>query len=184
MASSIENALELWRGLLRVPWRARRSNQSILKEIKPEYSLKGLTLKLQYFPDAKSRFIGKDPDAGKDWGQEKRATEDEMVGWHHQFNEHEFEQTPGDSGGWKPSVLQSMGSQRVGHNWATEQEQNRKSQSLKLDACYPKGKVRPKRSLFSRSVLSDIYQHKSWPLKQIQQGWWCSLWSRPKQAIN
>ena len=66
MASSIENALELWRGLLRVPWRARRSNQSILKEIKPEYSLKGLTLKLQYFPDAKSRFIGKDPDAGKD----------------------------------------------------------------------------------------------------------------------
>ena len=49
MASSIENALELWRGLLRVPWRARRSNQSILKEIKPEYSLEGLMLKLQYF---------------------------------------------------------------------------------------------------------------------------------------
>ena len=43
--------------------------------------------------DAKSQFTGKDPDAGKDWGQrEKRATEDEMFGWHHQFNEHEFKQ--------------------------------------------------------------------------------------------
>ena len=47
-------------------------------------------------PDAKSRLIGKDPDAGKDCGQEKRATEDEMVGWHHQPNGHEFAQTPGD----------------------------------------------------------------------------------------
>ena len=46
-------------------------------------------------PDAKSELIGKDPDAGKDWRQEKGMTEDEMVGWHHQLNEHEFEQTPG-----------------------------------------------------------------------------------------
>ena len=57
--------------------------QSILKEINPEYSLEGLTLnlKLQYFGQLmrKSRFIGKDPDAGKDWDQEKRAAEDEMV---------------------------------------------------------------------------------------------------------
>ena len=51
-------------------------------------------------PDAKSWFIGKDPDAGKDWGQEvKGMTEDEMVGWHHQLNGHEFEQTPGYSEG-------------------------------------------------------------------------------------
>ena len=51
-------------------------------------------------PDAKSRLIGKDTDAGKDWWQEEnRATEDEMVGWHHQLNEPEFEQTPGDSEG-------------------------------------------------------------------------------------
>ena len=50
-------------------------------------------------------------------------TEDEMVGWHHRLNEHEFEQTPGDSEGTgKPGVLQSMGSQRVKHNWATEQQ--------------------------------------------------------------
>ena len=51
-------------------------------------------------PDAKSRLIGKDPDAGKDWGQEgKGMTEDEMVGWHHWLDEHEFEQTLGDSEG-------------------------------------------------------------------------------------
>ena len=50
-------------------------------------------------PNAKSQLIGKDPDAGKDWGQEKRATEDEMVGWHHWLKGHDFEQTPGDNGG-------------------------------------------------------------------------------------
>ena len=50
-------------------------------------------------PDAKSRLIGKDPDAGKDCGQEKRATEDEMVGWHHQPYGHDFEQTPGGTEG-------------------------------------------------------------------------------------
>ena len=57
-----------WRRLLRVPWNARRSNQSILKEISPEYSLEGLMLKLQYFdvPDAKRQLIGKDLEAGKD----------------------------------------------------------------------------------------------------------------------
>ena len=48
-------------------------------------------------PDAKSQLIGKDPDSGKDWRQnEKRATEDEIVGWHHWLNGHEFEQVPGD----------------------------------------------------------------------------------------
>ena len=69
------DAFELWcwRRLLRVPWTTRRSNQSILKEISPEYSLKGLMLKvkLQYFdgilpPDGKNWLTGKDPDAGKD----------------------------------------------------------------------------------------------------------------------
>ena len=51
-------------------------------------------------PDVKSWLTGKDPDAGKDWGQdEKWVTDDEMVGWHHRLNGHEFEQTPGDSEG-------------------------------------------------------------------------------------
>ena len=84
-----------WRRLLRVPWTARRSNQSILKEISPEYSLEGLMLKLKlailWPPDTKW-LVGKDPDAGKDWRQEeKRTTEDEKVGWHYRLNGHEFE---------------------------------------------------------------------------------------------
>ena len=83
-----------WRRLLRVPWAARRSNQSILKEISPGCSLEGLmlNLKLQFWPpDAKSWLIWKHPDAGKDWGQEEKGmTEDEMVGWHHQLNGHKF----------------------------------------------------------------------------------------------
>ena len=89
-----------WRRLLRVPWTSWRSNQSILKEISPGCSLEGLMLKpkFRYFgpPDAKSWLIWKDPDAGKDWGQkEKGKTEDEMVGWHHWLNGHEFGWTPG-----------------------------------------------------------------------------------------
>ena len=58
-----------------------------------------LKLKLSYFGHPmQSQLIGKDPDAGKDWRQ-KGATEEEMIGWHHQLNRHEFEQTPGDSEG-------------------------------------------------------------------------------------
>ena len=91
-----------WRRLLRVPWTAQRSNQSILKEINPKYSLEGLMLKLklQYFGHLmrKSWLIGKDPDTRKDWGQEEKGTtEVEMDGWHHWLNGHEFEQTLGDS---------------------------------------------------------------------------------------
>ena len=96
------DAFELcWRRLLRVPWKARRSNQSILKEINPKYSLEGLMLKLQYFGHlAKRRFTGKDPDAGKDWGQEaKSVTEDEIVGLHHWLNGHELQQTLGNDEG-------------------------------------------------------------------------------------
>ena len=83
------DAFELWcwRRLLRVPWTARRSNQSILKEISSGISFEGmmLKLKLQYFGYLmQSWLIGKDSDAGRDWGQEKKGTtEDEMAGWHH-----------------------------------------------------------------------------------------------------
>ena len=98
------DAFELWcwRRLLRVLWTARRSNQSILKEFSPGCSLEGLMLKLKLlWPlDAKSWLIRKDPDAGKDWGQEEKGTtEDEMVGWHHQLNEHGFEWAPGVGNG-------------------------------------------------------------------------------------
>ena len=81
------DAFELWcwRRLLRVPWTARRSNQSILKEISPGISLKGmmLKLKLQYFGHLMRKVNSLDSDAGRDWGQEKGSTEDEMAGWHH-----------------------------------------------------------------------------------------------------
>ena len=92
--------LSCWRRLLRVPWTARRSNQSILKEISPEYSLEGLMLKLKlpilWPPDVKNWFIGKDSDAGKNWRQEEKGmTEDKMVGWHHRLDRHEFEKAPG-----------------------------------------------------------------------------------------
>ena len=97
------DAFELWcwRRLLRVPWTARRCNQSILKEISPGCSLEKLMLKLkfQYFGHLMSRLIWKDRDAGKDWGQEKGMTEDEMVGWHHRLNGHEFEQALEDGEG-------------------------------------------------------------------------------------
>ena len=72
---------------MRVLWTARRSNQSILKEMSPEYSLEGLMLKLKlhYFGHLMQRInLLENTDAGKDWGLvEKGATEDEMVGWHH-----------------------------------------------------------------------------------------------------
>ena len=98
-----DEVFELWQ-VLRVPWTARRSNQSILKEISPEYSLKGLilTLKLQYFGHLMQRaeFIRKDSDAGEDWSrEEKGTTEDDMVGWHHWLDGHEFEKALGDGEG-------------------------------------------------------------------------------------
>ena len=84
-----------WRRLLRVPLIARRSNQFILKEISPEYSLEALMLKLklQYFGHLmqKTNSLGKTLMLGKIEGEEKGTTVGEMVGWHHRLNGHEFE---------------------------------------------------------------------------------------------
>ena len=85
------DAFELWcwRRLLRVPWTARRSNQSILKKISPGISLEGMMLKLKlqsfgYLMRRVDSLEKKDSDAGRDWGQEEKGTtEDEMAGWHH-----------------------------------------------------------------------------------------------------
>ena len=120
------DAFELWcwRRLLRVPWTARRSNKSILKEISPGF-IRGTDAEAEtpilWPPDVKSWLIGKDPDAGKDWRQEEKGTtEDEMVEWHHWLNWHVWV----NSGSWwwteRPGVLQSIASQRVGHDWVTE----------------------------------------------------------------
>ena len=112
--------LKCWRRPLRVPWTERGSNQSILKEISPEYSLEGLCWSWNSHTWAyllRRTDSWKDPDAGKNWRQEEKGmTEDEMVGWHHWLNGHEFASTPGvddEQGGL-------MGSQEVRHDWVTE----------------------------------------------------------------
>ena len=113
-----------WRRLFKVPWAARRSKQSILKEIKPEYSLEGLMLKLKlqliWLPDAKSQLIGKRP-----WSWERlrargeEAIEVEMVGRHHPLSGHESEQAPQATG--KTGMLQYIGSQS--QTWLSEHKQ-------------------------------------------------------------
>jgi len=98
------NAFELWcwRRLLRVPWTARRSNQSILRDQswvffeRTDAKAKTSHEVVLWPPHAKSWLIGKDSDAGRNWGQEEKGTtKDEMAGWHHRLDAHEFEWTPG-----------------------------------------------------------------------------------------
>ena len=127
------DALELWcwRRLFRVPWTARRSNQSI-KQFNIPWIFIGRTdaeAPILWPPDVKDQFIRKDPDAGKDWRQEKKGTsEDEVVRWHHQLNGHESEQGPRDSVG--------QGSQACCSSWGrkeletTEQLNNSKVENL------------------------------------------------------
>ena len=100
------DAFELWcwRKLLRVPWTARRSNLSILKEISPRVFIGRNDAKAEtsvlWPPPVQSWLIGKDSDAGRDWWQEEEGmTEDEMAGWHHRLDGCEFEWTPGDGDG-------------------------------------------------------------------------------------
>ena len=92
------DAFELWcwRRLLRVPWTARRSNQSISPGVFIGKTDAKTETPILWPLHVKSWLIGKDSDTGKDWGQEEETTEDEMVGWHHQLNVREFEQAPGD----------------------------------------------------------------------------------------
>ena len=113
------DAFKLWccRRLLRVPWTARRSNQSVLKEISPEYSSEGLMLKLKllYFGhlDAKNWLIWKDFEAGKDWRQEKKGTaEDEMAGWHHGL---------GCESEWTPEVGDGQGGLACCDSWGRKE---------------------------------------------------------------
>ena len=121
------DAFELWcwRRCLRVPWIARRSNQSILKEISPEFSLEGmmLKLKLQYFGHLMRRTdsLEKTLMLGKNKGGRRRDDR----GWDDWMaSPTQWTWVWASSGHWlwtgNPGMLQSMGSQRVGHNWATE----------------------------------------------------------------
>ena len=114
-----------WRRLLRVPWTARKSNQSILKEISPEYSLEGLMLMLkhQYFGHLMGRtdLFEKTLMLGKIEGRRRRGRQ--RMRWLDGITT-QWTWVWVNSGSWRwtgrPGVLQSMGSQRVGHDWATE----------------------------------------------------------------
>ena len=124
-----------WRRLLKVPWTTRRSNQSILGETNTAYSLEGLMLKLklQHFGHLMwvGWLIGKVLNAGKDWGQEeKKASEDEMAGWHHWCNGHELGQTSGDCEGQGGLACGSPWSRKESHT--TGQLENRKLRSHRL----------------------------------------------------
>ena len=124
------DAFELWwwRRLLEVPWTARRSNQSILKEINPKYSLEAPIL---WPPDVKSQLTGKDPTARRDWGQEEKGmTEDEMLAWYHQLNRHEFAQTPRDGEVWGNLACCSPWGLEDSDITATEQQQQMLLNSL------------------------------------------------------
>ena len=125
----IINAFELWcwRRLLRVPWSARRSSQSILKEISPEYSLEGLMLKLklQYFTtwceEVKNWLIRKDPDAGEKLKAGREGGNRGWDGWMASSTWWTWIWASSKRWWWtgKPGVLQPMGSERVGHDLAT-----------------------------------------------------------------
>ena len=109
-------------GLLRDPWTARL-NQSILKEINPEHSLEGLILKLRYIGHLMQRAssLEKTLMLGKINGRRRRGWQGEMVGWHHQLNGHEFEQTPGKSEGQGSRSCCSPQGYKVRHDLATKQ---------------------------------------------------------------
>ena len=166
-----------WRRLLRVPWTARRSNQSILKEISPECSLKGLMLKLklQHFghriqrPDSLEKTLM----LGKDWRQEEKwTTEDEMVGWHQWLNAREFEQAPGVGDG--QGGLASCSPWGRKESDTTEQLNNHHRQGLRgvgsLPATY---------SPVAQEKVSSLYCNYSRGLRMFQ-----NKKSLVKQNIN
>ena len=104
------DAFELWccRRLMRVPWSAKRSNQSIVKEIGPGCSLEGvmLKLKLQYFGHLMQSVDSLEMTLMQ---EEKGTTEDEMAGWHHRLDGHEFR--------WTPGVGDGQGGLACGNSW-------------------------------------------------------------------
>ena len=124
------DAFELWcwRRLLRVLWTAKRSNQSILKEVNPEYSLEGLMLKLQSFGHRELMqrvdSLKKTLMLWKTKGRRGGWTEDELVGGHHRFSGQELsklQEIVNNKKAWDAAV-HGVGSQRVGQDWATEQD--------------------------------------------------------------
>ena len=175
-----------WRRLLRVPWTPRRPNQSILKEINPEYSLEGLMRKLKapilWPPDAKSRLTGKDPDARKDWGQEKkRETEDEMAGWHHWLNGHAAaaaaksllnrfcDPTDGSPPGYAfPGILQARTLEWVAF---PSPRHGKWSRSVVSDSSRPHG-LQP-----TRLLCPWVFQARDWSGVPLPSPQWTWVWA-------
>ena len=121
-------------------------------------------------PHVKSWLIGKDSDAGRDWGQEEKGmTEDEMAGWHHWFNGRESEWTPGDGDGLggRPGGLRFMGSQRVGHDWVTELNWTEGNMSCKVEHNKGQKQYEPNRSRRLRrggkNTEKNCTKRSSWP---------------------
>ena len=121
------DAFELWscKGLLRVPWDCKEI-QPVHPKGDQSWMFIGRTdveaeTPILWPSDAKSWLIWKDPDAGKDSGQEEKGmTEDEMVGWHHRLNGHGFGWTPGVGDGQGGQVCCSSWGRKVGHDWASK----------------------------------------------------------------
>ena len=150
--------LPCWRILLRVPWTARRSNQSILKEISPGCSLEGLmlNLKLQYFGHFMRRADSlENTDPGMDWGQEKqRTTEDEMAGWHHWFDGRESE--------WTLGVGDGQGGLACHNSWGRKESDSTERLNVlwckylrkKSDNCWAEDPAIPFLTIYSRKKLA------------------------------
>ena len=111
-----------------------------------------------WLPDVKRWLTGKDPDAGKDWRQEEKGmTEDEVVGWHHWLNGHEFEQTPEVGYGQRSLVCYSTWDCRVGHDWGIELKW-RKLEYIQIRVLlilYPSLIVNKKRGILRSLVFRD-----------------------------
>ena len=162
------DAFELWcrKRLLRVPWTARRSNQYILKEINPEYSLERLMLKLrlQYFG-----YLMRTDSLEKTWcwerlkSGEKGTTEDEMVGWHHWLDGHEFEQGLG--------VGDGQGSLACCSPWGHKESGMtvRLNWLIKDMLEIMPDTIRPKRISSSLDVTPWVYTKPPWILMQFKR---------------
>ena len=156
-----------WRRSLRVPWAAKRSNQSILKEVNPKYTFEGLMLKLklQYFGHLMQR-----ADSFP-WCWERLKTEggddkEEMVGWHHQLNGHESEQTPGDGEGQESLVCYSPWGCK--ESYTTERLNKLEArQSLNMaKICQPKWW-----ETLSLQAVSDLGSNPTLPLTHMEVKW-------------
>ena len=166
-----------WRRLLRVPWTARRSNQSILKEISPGCSLEGMMLKLKtpvlWPPHVKSWLIGKDSDARRDWGQEEKGTtEDEMAGWHHWLNGRESEWTPGDGDG--------QGSLACCNSWGCKElDTTKRLNWTELNMPQNQGSQCSNTNRFYRTALGQSFEPDSSPLEDT---FW--IWDRFLSTVH